>query len=93
MSESHAGTSFSKFFLIFLIHQVYIAPMPSQFTIHSTFQPQGDQPKAIDSLAAGLVNGVRKQVLLGVTGSGKTFTLAQVIARTGSDINLMNKKN
>jgi len=57
--------------------------MPSQFTIHSTFQPQGDQPKAIDSLAAGLVNGVRKQVLLGVTGSGKTFTLAQVIARTG----------
>ncbi len=57
--------------------------MSSQFTIHSTFQPRGDQPKAIDSLAAGLVNGVRKQVLLGVTGSGKTFTLAQVIARTG----------
>ena len=57
--------------------------MPHQYTIHSTFQPQGDQPKAIDSLADGLARGVREQVLLGVTGSGKTFTLAQVIARTG----------
>ncbi len=57
--------------------------MPSQFNLHSPFQPQGDQPKAIDSLADGLARGVREQVLLGVTGSGKTFTLAQVIARTG----------
>ena len=57
--------------------------MPHSFTIHSPFQPQGDQPKAIDRLADGLEKGVREQVLLGVTGSGKTFTLAQVIARTG----------
>ncbi len=57
--------------------------MQHQYTIHSTFQPQGDQPKAIDSLADGLAKGVREQVLMGVTGSGKTFTLAQVIARTG----------
>ncbi|NIA19955.1 MAG: excinuclease ABC subunit UvrB [Xanthomonadaceae bacterium] len=57
--------------------------MSHQFTIHSPFQPQGDQPKAIDSLADGLERGVHEQVLLGVTGSGKTFTLAQVIARTG----------
>ncbi len=58
-------------------------PMSHDFTIHSPFQPQGDQPKAIDRLADGLEKGVREQVLLGVTGSGKTFTLAQVIARTG----------
>ena len=58
-------------------------PMSHDFTIHSPFQPQGDQPKAIDRLADGLEQGVREQVLLGVTGSGKTFTLAQVIARTG----------
>jgi len=57
--------------------------MSHDFTIHSPFQPQGDQPKAIDRLADGLEQGVREQVLLGVTGSGKTFTLAQVIARTG----------
>ena len=57
--------------------------MPPKFTIHSPFQPQGDQPKAIDHLAAGIEKGVHEQVLLGVTGSGKTFTLAQVIAKTG----------
>jgi excinuclease ABC subunit B len=80
---SQTRTSFSEFFLVFLIYQVFIVPMPPKFTIHSPFQPQGDQPKAIDSLADGLARGVREQVLLGVTGSGKTFTLARVIARTG----------
>ena len=52
-----------------------------QFEVVSEFSPGGDQPKAIDALAAGLRTGERDQVLLGVTGSGKTFTIANVIER------------
>lgn len=51
------------------------------FSLESDFQPQGDQPQAIDQLVAGVEEGLRHQVLLGVTGSGKTFTMANVIAR------------
>ena len=51
------------------------------FKLVSSFQPTGDQPEAIDALCAGLENGIEEQVLLGVTGSGKTFTMANVIAR------------
>jgi excinuclease ABC subunit B len=50
-----------------------------QFTLKSNFQPSGDQPEAIKSLEQGVKSGVRDQVLLGVTGSGKTFTMANVI--------------
>ena len=50
------------------------------FAIVSTFQPTGDQPRAIEQLTRGLREGRRDQVLLGVTGSGKTFTIAQVVA-------------
>ncbi len=50
------------------------------FTLHSPFRPAGDQPAAIDSLVNGIKNGLAHQVLLGVTGSGKTFTIANVIA-------------
>ncbi len=50
-----------------------------QFQLVSDFQPDGDQPKAIESLVAGLKEGKREQVLMGVTGSGKTFTMANVI--------------
>jgi excinuclease ABC subunit B len=53
------------------------------FRIQSDFEPAGDQPQAIDELAQGLKAGERDQVLLGVTGSGKTFTMAHVIERTG----------
>jgi len=53
-----------------------------RFAVHSEFQPAGDQPQAIDELAAGIARGERDQVLLGVTGSGKTFTMAHVIERT-----------
>src|SRR6202521_685935 len=53
-----------------------------RFTIHSDFQPAGDQPEAIEGLVAGVRDGERDQVLLGVTGSGKTFTMAHVIAAT-----------
>ena len=50
-----------------------------QFELHSPFQPAGDQPAAIQALVEGLRNGSREQVLMGVTGSGKTFTMANVI--------------
>src|SRR5688500_17584596 len=49
------------------------------FKITSQFQPTGDQPQAIDQLVQGLVRGDHAQTLLGVTGSGKTFTIANVI--------------
>jgi len=49
------------------------------FKVHSDFQPTGDQPKAIEKLANGIKNGEHYQTLLGVTGSGKTFTVAKVI--------------
>ena len=51
------------------------------FKLVSDFQPQGDQPQAIDQLTEGLEKGLQQQVLLGVTGSGKTFSMAHVIAR------------
>src|SRR6201981_326029 len=51
------------------------------FAIHSEFEPAGDQPQAIEELCEGIETGEREQVLLGVTGSGKTFTMAHVIQR------------
>ena len=51
------------------------------FKLHSEFAPTGDQPAAIDSIVEGLERGEHMQTLLGVTGSGKTFTMANVIAR------------
>ncbi len=53
----------------------------SRFQLISDFKPTGDQPKAIDKLSKGIEKGHKHQVLLGVTGSGKTFTMANVIAR------------
>lgn len=53
----------------------------SAFRLHSEFAPAGDQPQAIAELTAGLRRGLRHQVLLGVTGSGKTFTMANLIAQ------------
>ncbi len=52
-----------------------------EFKIHSPYQPTGDQPQAIDQIAAAFEQGVPAQTLLGVTGSGKTFTMANVIER------------
>jgi len=51
------------------------------FTLVSEFEPKGDQPQAIDTLSKGVLEGAKHQVLLGVTGSGKTFTIANVIER------------
>ena len=53
-----------------------------RFKIKSLYTPQGDQPTAIDSLVAGIQNGEKEQTLLGATGTGKTFTMANVIERT-----------
>ena len=52
-----------------------------KFEVVSEYQPSGDQPQAIDALAEGIENGLKEQILLGVTGSGKTFTMAKVIER------------
>lgn len=51
-----------------------------KFILHSKFQPTGDQPQAIEKLTQGILDGDEKQTLLGVTGSGKTFTMANIIA-------------
>lgn len=53
------------------------------FKLHSKFKPTGDQPEAIAKISDGIKRGVKDQVLLGVTGSGKTFTIANIIAETG----------
>jgi len=53
--------------------------MPKKFKLQSNYKPAGDQPKAIETLIKGLESGQNKQTLLGVTGSGKTFTMANVI--------------
>lgn len=53
-----------------------------KFKLHSRFKPAGDQPAAIDALCSGLDSGLMHQTLLGVTGSGKTFTMANIIERT-----------
>ena len=52
------------------------------FKLHSEYKPTGDQPKAIDYLVKGIERGEKYQTLLGVTGSGKTFTMANIIEKT-----------
>lgn len=51
-----------------------------KFELVSKYKPTGDQPEAIEKLTEGVKNGLKEQVLLGVTGSGKTFTMANIIA-------------
>src|SRR3546814_13824156 len=55
----------------------------SPFQLYQPYLPAGDQPAAIDALVEGIGDGLMYQTLLGVTGSGKTYTMANVIARTG----------
>ena len=55
----------------------------SKYQLHQPFPPAGDQPQAIEKLTQGINDGLKFQTLLGVTGSGKTYTIANVIARTG----------
>ena len=51
------------------------------FKLISKYKPTGDQPEAIEKLTEGIKNGLKEQVLLGVTGSGKTFTMANIIEK------------
>src|SRR3954464_14706973 len=55
----------------------------SLYRLHQTFEPAGEQPLAINALTEGVEDGLSFQTLLGVTGSGKTYTMANVIARMG----------
>ena len=55
--------------------------MPDKVILHSKYKPTGDQPQAINTLVNSINAGNREQTLLGVTGSGKTFTMANVIER------------
>ena len=59
------------------------------FKLHSNFKPTGDQPEAIKALVEGIKNGYEGQTLLGVTGSGKTFTIANVIKEVGKPTIIM----
>jgi len=61
----------------------------SPYRLHQTFEPAGDQPEAIEQLVAGVRDGLAYQTLLGVTGSGKTYTMAHVIARLGCPVLIM----
>jgi excinuclease ABC subunit B len=60
------------------------------YSLHSEYQPSGDQPEAIRELTAGVLRGDRYQTLLGVTGSGKTFTISNVIAQTNKPVLVMS---
>ena len=55
--------------------------MPDKFILHANYKPTGDQPQAIDALVQSIHAGHREQTLLGVTGSGKTFTMANIIEK------------
>lgn len=63
--------------------------MSTNFKIHSPYKPNGDQPQAIEKLVNGLANGDKSQMLLGITGSGKTFTMANIIQQTNRPTLLM----
>ena len=52
-----------------------------KFKLSSNYKPTGDQPQAIEKLTEGIKNGLKEQILLGVTGSGKTFTMANIIEK------------
>ena len=58
-----------------------VEPIAKKFKLRSKFSPAGDQPAAINQLVEGLQDGLHAQTLLGVTGSGKTFTIANVIEK------------
>ena len=64
-----------------IIKDEKVKEVADRFILHSKFKPTGDQPEAIDKLVEGVKNGDKEQVLLGVTGSGKTFTMANIIER------------
>ena len=70
-------------FIFLQKRNVFVTFPNSKYQLHQPFPPAGDQPQAIEKLTQGIGDGLKFQTLLGVTGSGKTFTMANVIARTG----------
>ena len=66
-----------------------ISSSKSIFRLNSSFTPTGDQPEAIKELVSGIHDDEKDQVLLGVTGSGKTYTMAEIIERTGKTTLIM----
>lgn len=62
----------------------------AKFTLESDYKPSGDQPKAIKELTEGIERGDKQQVLLGVTGSGKTYTISHVIKNIGKPTLIMS---
>lgn len=66
-----------------IIYNRYLEAIMGIFKLHSDFLPMGDQPEAINTLVTNLKNGVKEQTLLGATGTGKTFTIANVIEQVG----------
>jgi len=76
------GSFFLTVFSLYLNHKIlYNIKSMDKFILKSEYTPKGDQPEAIDKLVRGLKKGYRDQTLLGVTGSGKTLTMANIIAR------------
>ena len=72
------------YYRYFCLPSMEIVTFPnSPYRLHQTFAPAGDQPEAINKLTEGLRDGLVHQTLLGVTGSGKTYTMAHVIGRMG----------
>lgn len=74
MKKGNGSVHIKPFFYGFLCECI-------MFELVSKFQPTGDQPQAIDKLVQGIEKGYKEQTLLGVTGSGKTFTMANIIAK------------
>lgn len=81
-SQNEELFSFSKSLLAIYEQKPYAVPMPTDFQLKASYKPAGDQPQAIKKLIQGVEHNVSPQTLLGVTGSGKTFTMANVIAQT-----------
>jgi excinuclease ABC subunit B len=72
--------AYRRTFLLQLLEVAFVKSEQKKFKLHSPYQPTGDQPQAIEKLIKGFQEGNQFQTLLGVTGSGKTFTMANVIA-------------
>lgn len=83
-----------KFSIIYCLKRFSAPPQRSilksvKFSLQTTYKPAGDQPQAIEALVQGIQSGQKHQTLLGVTGSGKTFTMASVIERVGKSALIM----
>jgi excinuclease ABC subunit B len=79
--SQHKILVYTRTFLLWILEVAFVQEEQKIFKLHSEYQPTGDQPQAIAELVEGFKKGNQFQTLLGVTGSGKTFTMANVIAQ------------